>query len=193
MPPGSVKRRFTEVDLFFLLLWAVVAYESCTTLLTLNLFFSLSAIGGVALVARFFYATVYKGMANEGDLVLAAGLPLVLLAGGWPIRWITELTPHTYDALLLWTDCGISAGIRTWAIGHLWIYQLLEIAYVGLPLAIIAGLVTTSGDQRKRLACGLAFGGILCLPCYLMFPAVGPAHVGDPLAFRNCMPSMHLT
>ncbi len=77
------------------------------------------AIGGVALLARFFYATVYKGMANEGYLVLAAGLPLVLLVGGWPIRWITKMTPHTYDALLLWTDCGVSAGMRTWAIGHL--------------------------------------------------------------------------
>jgi hypothetical protein len=193
MPPGSVKRRFTEVDLGLLLIWCIMLYLACTLALKNNPFFSLSVVGGFVLVVKFFYSTVYRGCANEGDLVYAAGTPLFLIVSGAPMNWVSYMTPNTYDAKLDLWEHGFSRHVWLWSTGHHWFYYPLFAVYIGLPVVIFLIMATTKGERRKKLVLSLALGGVLVIPCYLLIPAVGPAFIGSSTAGRNCMPSMHLT
>jgi membrane-associated phospholipid phosphatase len=63
--------------------------------------------------------------------------------------------------------------------------------YAALPFFLMACVATLKGLPRKRLLLAIVIGGVICPFFYFLFPAVGPAHVGDPRAPRNCMPSMH--
>jgi hypothetical protein len=45
--------------------------------------------------------------------------------------------------------------------------------------------------ERKRYLLAMFIAALLAAPCYLLFPAVGPAHLSDALAPRNSIPSLH--
>lgn len=116
------------------------------------------------------------------------GVPAALVAFACAVSLLTPLTPHTIDAALARLDCGIGVGLWHYAQLHPWLGKPLGIVYIALPLAMMAGII-----ERPRTAALLIVAALSALPCYLLFPAVGPAHVGDPNAWRNCMPSMHVT
>jgi hypothetical protein len=126
-------------------------------------------------------------------LHIAVAIPFFLLLTTIIHRGIEILTPNTYDMLLQRWDFGVAAAVRSWALGDSWRWYPIAWCYEGLPAAVLLVLVSTTGISYRRLLWSLALAGALAIPCYLLFPAVGPIHVGNPYAPRNCMPSLHLT
>jgi hypothetical protein len=133
----------------------------------------------------------YPHLAQRDDLAIAFLIPFSFVIMGVVNSAVRGLTPHTIDAQLSMLDMGIGRAIWTFAKAHAWFRQPLFIIYLGLPEAmLLAAFVAKS--ERARLLVSLALAAVMVIPFYLLFPAVGPAHVGDPLAPRDCMPSMHL-
>jgi len=123
-------------------------------------------------------------------LKLAAVLPLAMIAAGVGNTLLAGHLPYTIDAQLLRCDFGIAAAVENWTISHTRCHLILQVVYDALPLVLGVNLF---GSNRRGLIRALALSILLAVPCYAMFPAVGPAHVGDIHAARNCMPSIHLT
>lgn len=155
---------------------------------------SISALaGGAALIAHHFRSVVFKGEPRDGSLVIALLMPMTTLLSSLMFWWIAHSTPVTYDALLANWDHGISRAVRSWTVTRPWASGPLLLTYEALPTVYLLIILFTRGYKRSRLILSGLLGGILVMPCYLLFPAVGPAHVSDPSAPRNCVPSMHLT
>jgi hypothetical protein len=194
--PGSfsariLSARFSSIDLLMVTLW------SAMMLMALFVpgmrFLQLSLLSGGVLVGRHIWSVVYRGETRDGNLELAVLLPVFGVFSTAAFTFVTRATPVTYDSLLAKWDMGFAPMVRTWALAHpmamdpaVWVYRCL-------PISILLVLCTTTGRTRSRLVWSLYLGAFLSLVWYLIFPAVGPIHVGDPSAPRNCMPSMHLT
>jgi hypothetical protein len=103
---------------------------------------------------------------------------------------VNSITPVAYDALLLKWDFGISAAVRSWSVS---LMRPLSLVYDALPLFMVLCIVALRGRDRNSLLAASVIGSLICPVFSLLCPAVGPAHVGDPHAPRNCMPSMHFT
>jgi hypothetical protein len=146
--------------------------------------------GGAVLIANHLYSVVYWGKPSQGNLYLAALTPIMLSVTGALLSWVNSVTPITYDAFLLKWDFGIATAVRAVSVP---LMKPIGLVYVALPLFEILAVVALKDRNRKILIAALAISGLICPFLYLMFPAVGPAHIGDPHAPRNCMPSMHLT
>jgi hypothetical protein len=158
-----------------------------------NPFLLWAQAGGGVLIAEHIYSVVYRGKPSEGNIVIA-GLMLVFLAvSGICLRWVTSVTPVLHDAQLERLDFGISSSVRMWAMSHWWVFDPLAKVYEALPFFVLLCVMFAHGMARRRLLYSIILAAFLALPCYMLYPAVGPVHVGDPNAFRNCMPSMHLT
>jgi len=127
------------------------------------------------------------------DLAIAAiVMPLFCILRGLANSAVTGLTPHTIDAALLRMDFGVGARFYPWTLAHKPVLWLLFIAYYyALPFGLCVVLAFADDARGMLRACVLA--AILALPCYLLWPAVGPVWVGTALAPRNCMPSLHVT
>jgi hypothetical protein len=127
------------------------------------------------------------------NVQIAVLLPLFAVATNTANHGIAHLTPHLLDAALLRLDCGISAAIRTWTLARPARLEMANVFYGALPLAVALGIASATGQARYRLLRGLCLAAVLAVPCYFLVPAVGPAHIGEPFAARNCVPSLHLT
>ena len=139
------------------------------------------------------YRTIHGGWAERENLRIGAVLPIFVLFTPFANGQIVHLTPHLYDALLLKADFGVSSAMRGWIMIHPVLLKIVDECYLGLPLAVVLAIAASSGKDRVRLLWTLCLASVLVMPCYFLLPAVGPAHVGQPNAYRNCMPSMHLT
>jgi hypothetical protein len=134
---------------------------------------------------------LYPHLAQRDDLAIAFLVPFSFALMGAVNKAVRELTPHTIDAQLSMLDMGFGRAVWTFAKAHAWFLQPITVIYFALPEAMLFAAFLAK-SERGRLLVSLALGAVLVIPCYLLFPAVGPAHVGDPLAPRDCMPSMHL-
>lgn len=101
------------------------------------------------------------------------------------------ITPDTVDAALQRLDCGSSTGFYRWTDANPFPRFLLRSVYYGLPIFTAFVLITSP----RRMSCARTWliAGLCAPPFYVAFPAVGPAHIGDPYAPRNCVPSLHMT
>ena len=148
-------------------------------------------VGGV-LVGRHIWS-VSRQKVDMGGLELAVMMPLFGIASHFAFSFVNCVTPVTYDSLLASWDFGISHAVRVWCLARPWAMWPVVEAYKMLPVTILLAVLTTTGRTRTRLMFSVYLGALLCIPLYILCPAVGPVHVGDPNAPRNCMPSMHLT
>lgn len=183
--------RFSSIDFLWLSLW-VAMLVPCLTM-KVPIFLPWIMAGGAVLIARHFYSVVWHGQPDEGNLIIAVAMPVFCLLSGAALAWVNRITPVLYDRQLAQWDFGVAPAIRAWALARWWVIDPINVSYRALPLAMLLVLVATSGLRRRRLLYAMALAGVLAIPCYLLCPAVGPVHVNDPLAPRNCMPSMHLT
>lgn len=183
--------RFAEMDFLWLSMW--VAFLLVFGLTPHHADFMVwTLVGGGVLVFEHLYSVVYKGEAPQGNLMLAAVMPLFLAITGLALTIVNRLTPVTHDALLMRLDLGIASHVRSWSI-IMGAMPPLRLVYDAIPLFMATGLAAFRGTERKRLLLAVIVGGLVCPICFFLFPAVGPVHVGDSLAPRNCMPSMHFT
>ena len=183
--------KFTSVDLLLITFWACLLFL-CLTIPHL-LFLLWSLLGGAVIIARHFWLVVRKGQPSEGNLVIALVMPLAMITFSFVFPWVNRSTPVTYDTLLASWDFGMAQAVRSWTVTKPVLWYPSLVAYEALPSAVLVIIVMTKGYARARLVWSAFVGPLLVVPCYLMFPAVGPIHVGDPNAPRNCVPSMHLT
>ena len=123
--------------------------------------------------------------------ILACLLVAQFICIGLVNHAVTRATPNTVDAAIGRIDLGLSSGIYYWVNRHLLVRLFSNITY--LSLGLVSGFVLCVSPARKRTAFALLLVSLPAPFFYYLFPAVGPAHLGDPLAARNCMPSMHLT
>ncbi len=110
---------------------------------------------------------------------------------------VLHLTPHTIDAGMMSFDhrwfSDVSISTWHWAIAHPCAYYFFVFVYLSMPCVATLILINLAPrNVRKTVAVLLMATGCVA-PFYLLFPAVGPAHIGDPTAHRNCMPSLHMT
>jgi hypothetical protein len=168
--------------LFALGMWLHLPLESAAMLAL--------GCGGVLLMTWY---TIRGSRTDRGNLRIGAALPLFVIFTALALSQVTRLTPHTYDAWLLQTDFGVSAAVRNWALDHPWLMTATGFLYCALPLAAALVIAGTKGADRNRLLWALFIAAVLAVPCYLLIPAVGPVHLNQPDAPRNCMPSLHLT
>jgi hypothetical protein len=187
--PGQSK--FTSTDFLLVTLWACLLFM-CLTMSHL-LFLLWSLLGGAVMIVRHFWSVVYKGEPRDGNLVVAVVMPLAGLLFAFIFPWVNRATPVTYDALLARWDFGMAGAVRTWTMARPWLMQPAVVVYEAMPTAILLTILMTRGFDKARLVWSYVVGPTLVVFCYLLFPAVGPIHVGDPNAPRNCVPSMHLT
>ncbi len=168
-----------------------------TVLLGLIVLFSIDAAGelflyatsaGTALLAL---AAVFRAESRYEFLLLGFLLPILLVAATAANHLVVHLTPHTIDAGLLRLDHGFSTGIYHWVPQRPWLYKGLGWVYYGLPL--YGAFVLFVSPQRIDYARAWIIAAAPAPFLYLAFPAVGPAHLHDPTAMRNCIPSLHLT
>lgn len=186
----SPRYRFLQNELPLLAIWA--AFAALAAILHSG-FLDFTVVGGACLIVRHF-ASVERGAgAAENDLVIAALAPAASQLMGVGL-WLAALaTPRTLDRQLAWLDAGAAPAIHNLAVRHPWAMFALDAVYLGLPLAMMLGLSAAREAARRRMWIAMLLGAVLALPWYFLFPAVGPAHLNDALAPRNCMPSMHLT
>jgi hypothetical protein len=186
------RRRFTEIDFLLVAIWAAFAVAIAAH--PSNPFMVYAAIGGAVLVAAHFLQLFSLGQASGINLTIAAAMPFFMLISAAGLRWVTRLSgASAYDALLAHTDFGIAVAVMNWAQARLWVIEPLRLAYAALPMAMMFGVAFAQKEQQGQLVRAALLGSVLVLPCYLIFPAVGPAHVGQIGVAPNCMPSLHLT
>lgn len=185
MPPLKINRNDALLTMIWLLLVLVAICWKVPTV------FMWTMIGSISLVGRH-YANALRGASSDGALAIAVLFPILSLVDDAVLVQLHKLTPITYDWLLLRLDLGVAAFVRG-LVAHSPLMPLIELVYVTLPLMMLFVIAISNGAERKRLLISAITASMLAVPCYLILPAVGPVHVGDPAAPGNCMPSMHLT
>lgn len=178
---------YAPIDIFNLALWASLAVLAAAFPHTG--FFPLCVAGGVPFVMRRIF---WPLRACRTDLAMACAVPIAFKVFWLPMNLINALTPRTIDAQLNVIDCGVSTRLWHAVVPNVWLNTAFTAIYEGFPIAIMLSLFL-AGPRLKQLVNAMVCGAILAFPFYLTFPAEGPAHLGDPSAWRNCMPSMHLT
>jgi hypothetical protein len=143
---------------------------------------------GTALLAL---AAVFRADLRQEFLLLGFLLPISLVAATAANHLVVHLTPHTIDTGLLRLDHGFSTYIYHWALQRPWLYKGLGWVYYWLPF--YGAFVLCVSPQRSDYARAWIIAAVPAPFFYLAFPAVGPAHLHDPTALRNCIPSLHLT
>ncbi len=110
---------------------------------------------------------------------------------------VLHFTPHTIDARMLAFDnrwfFNTSTATWHWAQMHLLVGDFFYFIYLSLPCVVVLILVDLDAKNCWRLVLVLLMTSVCAVPFYLLFPAVGPLHIGAPNAHRNCLPSLHIT
>ena len=155
---------------------------------------ALPALGaGCAAVST--YRMVHRRVSGLHLLPISVGLCVLMFSArqGFVIRH----TPITVDRQMLVIDhhyfYDISTTVWKWAILHHPVYIVMLYAYTTLPCVAIIVLSLLGENKRIALSSGLLLAAFVAVPCYFLCPAVGPAHIADLYAPRNCMPSLHVT
>jgi PAP2 superfamily len=140
--------------------------------------------------ASLFALTIRNSEMLRDAVTMPAGYILVEYAHPMIIR----MTPRTIDLSLSAIDSALklsASAFVAWGNLHPLVRLCLLLVYNWLPL--VAAIIMVYTAQRKHYLLSLFSASVLAAPCYLLFPAVGPAHLSDMLAPRNCMPSLHFT
>jgi len=150
------------------------------------------ALGAGSLAVSTFYIVA---TGERKTAILPFLIALFIGALGFAHFAIAQLTPRTLDHSFLvldqqWFFDG-SSQIFAWSLAHRTFFLAMRFVYDLLPCAVIAVTLRQSSAEIQRLSRALITIGLFALPCYFVFPAVGPAHLNDHLAPRNCMPSLH--
>ena len=155
---------------------------------------SLLAAFGTSSIAMLMYRR-QCGELELASLAIPAALPSFVLAANLVQAPIISLTPHPLDPLLHRVDVQFGfnpSGLATSLQRH-WSYAIIGQLYLALPFVV--AIVLSFSDHRKTLTRACIVCALLTIPCYLLVPGVGPAHVGEPdvdVLPRNCIPSAHL-
>lgn len=131
------------------------------------------------------------------DMITTIGFLVYVMFGIEVLSRLPKLHSN-YDEYLLKADSFLGYNTREFAdrLAHHWFAWIFLIAYVMLPYVMI---FAWSIEQNPVMRRAVVIGGLFCLVCYALCPAVGPWHydwqlhqvIGD--APDNCMPSMHFT
>lgn len=124
-------------------------------------------------------------------LSLGVVLPVSSIVVGFILPLTARLSPVTMDGQLSALDHGASYRMWLWTAQHPALHQILATAYYGLPVTIAVTIVLS--QRRTQFVKALVLAGLIGPLVYIAFPAVGPAHIGQRLAPRNCVPSLHVT
>ena len=130
-------------------------------------------------------------MTDDKELrILSLLIPILLLLTGPGLAIASKLTPRTIDAALSSADFGFSVACLAYFRAHQLLWNVFVPIYYALPLWVCVVLCFV--PYPMRLMKQMVISGILAVPLFLLFPAVGPAWVHDPRAPRNCLPSLHV-
>lgn len=153
---------------------------------------------GVGAQADWFIAgsllLLLAGLIQNGDrllLLTALCVPVCCTVLDVANLVVAQCAPHTLDNRFNRIDFGASVALYHWTLAHPLIANPLTVAYDALPFIMAASLVLS--DKRRAFLRCMVIAGVMAPVCYLLMPAVGPAHRHDLLASRNCMPSLHVT
>jgi hypothetical protein len=152
-----------------------------------------------ALAAGCITVTAYRAAKREVPLNNLLPLPLAFFTLCVAIvdAIVLHFTPHTIDARMLAFDnrwfFNISTATWHWAQMHLLVWDFFYFIYLSLPCVVVLILVDLDAKNCWRLVLVLLMSSICAVPFYLLFPAVGPLHIGATNAHRNCLPSLHVT
>lgn len=147
---------------------------------------------GTSAVAGLLFAllALFRTEARPQLIFFGFFMPLAVTIFGECNQIIIDLRPHTIDATLSSLDGGLSVAIYHWTQHHPTIYLFFGFVYIALPVftALVVGL------SKQRMACFRAFvlAGLFAPIFYYLFPAIGPAYIGQVGTPRNCFPSLHL-
>ncbi len=151
-------------------------------------FFAGTAAGTVLLAL----AAVWKPKLRQHFFLLGFLLPVSLICVTAADHIVIHLAAsRTIDAEMGKLEGGFSAGLYRWTLHHWYANLALGAVYYGLPLYSAAVLIVS--PRRFDFARAWVLAALPAPLFYLAFPATGPAHIGDPFAPRNCIPSLHLT
>lgn len=176
--------RITTTQILGLILG--LALLACFPVLLTYPFFIETIIGSILLLI---FAHQQSGVANKGSLLdIAFWFPTALMLSAIVLRLLVYLSPETIDSSL---DMGIGRHMMFLARHHLAWNLFFDLVYDSLPIAM--AIVMALSSNPLRVARALITAAVLAVPLYVAFPAVGPGNLVDPMASRNCMPSLHLT
>ncbi len=153
-------------------------------------FLSYSLAGAAVIIVSSF---VRKEEDKYDSCCAAMVLPVVTIAIAIPF-WLTEvLHPRIADAFLYRMD--LAMGLDPFSVWHNvqrvpWLEMSLNLVYQSIPLFVALAYAL---EKPRFLFRSLIVGSILAFISYNLLPAVGPAHMQNPVGMpRNCFPSMHL-
>ena len=138
----------------------------------------------------------YAARGSQDDLRnlrIAVAMPVFIFVALCVNTVIVQITPVSYDPMLLRLDCGVSEAIYHWTLASSSRFIAAAWVYAVLPLVAAVVIGYTTRRARLHLLSAILLAAVLAVPCYILLPAVGPAHIGQRIAVRNCMPSLHLT
>jgi hypothetical protein len=143
----------------------------------------------IAAIPCAFYA-IWRG--DRPRLLLACLTPPVYCLGFILARWALSFQHRRIDAALAAADIdgGLATGAWHWCIAHPWMFSILWPFYYMMGLAIMLGLFFTRRRLEMLRCLAIASAGAVCI--YWLLPAAGPAFAGQPNAFPNGIPSMHM-
>ncbi len=136
-------------------------------------------------------AAVFNLEARRDLLLLGFLLPTALIAIVPANRIVTSLTPQTIDAQMFRIGHGFSTVVYHWTLHHSTWWMTLNAIYYALPF--FGAMVLCVSPRRRNCVAGWILAAMIAPFFYVAFPATGPAHVGEPHAARNCIPSLHMT
>lgn len=143
---------------------------------------------GTAMLA---IAAIANPKSRRELILLGFLLPLALVAAVAGNHAVLDVTQRSTDADLRALGHGISPSIYLWFRSHAVAWAAINHVYYALPF--FGALVALVSPRRMDCARAWILASLLAPFFYAAFPAVGPAHLGDPTAPRNCVPSLHLT
>jgi hypothetical protein len=152
-----------------------------------------------ALAAGCITVTAYRAAKREipSNNLLPLPLAFFTLCVAIVDAIVLHFTPYTIDVRMLAFDdrwfFNISTATWHWAQMHLLAWDFFYFIYLSLPCVVVLILVDLDVKNCWRLVLVLLMSSICAVPFYLIFPAVGPLHIGTPNAHRNCLPSLHVT
>ncbi len=176
----------------------------------------------LVLAARWVWAGPAERRVRWEQLSEAGLIPALCIGSMVAVDIAAELTPRTYDRLLMGADVKFG-GPPSWVIGrvfraHTWLLRTCGWVYCSLPLALAASLLVQG--RERRAGCQHAVDlrwlslalGVAGFALYQICPAAGPVYlyakefpldapnlsglamIAAPLAAvpRNAMPSLHV-
>jgi len=128
--------------------------------------------------------------------MMPLAIMLFMFSFGFTQIIVRRLGRYPIDRNLLAFDnrwfSGVSIRIWHFAQMNSIIGMFFEIVYLLLSCAAVIVMIDINRIERIRICLILFLAGLCAVPFYILFPAVGPVHIGESIAMRNCIPSMHV-